>query len=202
MKSLLFACLPLAAVLPASAAIVFSGTRNIAVSFDPNGTYLNIATGQTTGSEPADWETSPTINFFFGGVAIATDALLRPVADNDGRILNLTAGTVVDAALNFAGSPNGSETHIGAGSDQFQLDQPGYLAFSFKLTSSDPIPHYGWLRFTPSTGGGAIIESWGYETAAGQSIAIGAIPEPSAFAVAALSGIAFLGVRRRGLRKR
>ena len=69
---------------PAShAAIIYSGVQNVPIPFDlpagQEGVYLNIATGSTTVSYPADWSTAPWLNPFFGGVDVANSPLLRPV---------------------------------------------------------------------------------------------------------------------------
>jgi len=198
MKSLVLSSLLIGVTSTTQAAVVFSEIQNIAIPFDFDGVYLNISTGQTGTSEPANWETSPTVNFFFGGVGIATDALFRPVTDNEGRVLNLTVGSEVDASLNFAGSPNGSETHTGVEADQFQLTESGYMGFSFKITGDETLPYYGWLKFTPSSSGGAVIESWAFETTAGQSIEVGsAIPEPGSLLFTGGVGLALILPRKR-----
>jgi hypothetical protein len=197
MKSLVLSYLLIGASSTTQAAIVFSETQNIAIPFDFDGVYLNVSTGQTTASEPTDWTTTPTVNFFFGGVGIATDDFFRPVADNDGRVLNLTVGSEVGDSLNFSGSPSGSETHTGSSPDQFQLAESGYLGFSFNITGAETSPYYGWIKFTPSTSGGAVIESWAIESTPGQSIQVGAIPEPASTTVLGSLGCALLFLRRR-----
>jgi len=183
MKSLVLSSLLIGVTSTTQAAIVFSEIQNIIIPFDFDGVYLNVSTGQSGTTEPSNFETSPTVNFFFGGVGIATDNLFRPVTDNEGRVLSLTAGSQVGASLNFAGSPNGSETHTGSADDQFQLTESGYMGFSFKITGDETSPYYGWLKFTPSSSGGAVIESWAVESTPGLSIQVGIIPEPSSAAV-------------------
>ena len=197
MKLPAFALLASAAVLPAEAAVVYSDVQNVTIPFTFGGVYLNIATGANSTGDPGNTTTSPTINFFFGGTAISTEGLLAPVADGSGNVLSLTAGSPIDGSLTYAGSPNGSADHVGAGPGQFDPNVAGYMGFSFRITGSEPDPYYGWLRFTPSNSGGAVIESWAYENAAGQGIQAGAIPEPSAALLLLGAGLLPLARRRR-----
>lgn len=186
----------LAASLSARAAIVYSGPQTIAIPFDFDGVYLNAETAVSGSGEPADWTTSPTINLFFGGVGIATDDFFRPVTDGGSQVSNLTAGVTVGSGSNFAGSPNGSDSHMGTDPDQFQPSQSGYLGFSFRITGSEVEPYYGWLQFTPSNTGPGVIEGWAYENIAGQSIEVGVVvPEPATALL--LAGSCLLLTRRR-----
>lgn len=182
--------------LSSQAAVVYSGIRNIAIPFNFDGVYLNVATGVAVSTQPADWSTSPGINFFFGGNSIATDDFLRPVTDGDGNVLSLLEGSAVSSLLAFATGPNGSEEHVGVAPDQFLPGAAGYMGFSFRITGTEPQPYYGWLKFIPSNSGGAVIESWGVENVAGQAIQTGAIPEPSALVLLG-AGLLPLARRRR-----
>lgn len=185
----------LASALSAPAAIVHSGPRDIAIPFDFDGVYLNIDTGASGSGEPADWTTSPTINLFFGGVGIATDDYFRPVTDGGAQVVNLTVGASVGPGSVFAGSPNGSDSHMGTDPDQFQPSQSGYLGFAFRVTGSEAEPYYGWLRFTPSNTGPGVIHEWAFEDNAGQPIQVALVPEPATAAL--LAGSCVLAVRRR-----
>lgn len=183
--------------LSSQAAVVYSGIRNIAIPFNFDGVYLNVATGVAVSTEPANWSTSPGINLFFGGNSIATDEFLRPVTDGSGNVISLTEGAAVSSLLAFATGPNGSEEHVGVAPDQFLPGAAGYMGFSFRITGSEPLPYYGWLKFIPSNSGGAVIESWAVENVAGQAIDVGAIPEPSALMLLGAAGLLPLARRRR-----
>lgn len=199
MKPLFLTLALSAASLPCGAAIVYSNVSNTSIPFNEDGVYLNVSTGVASATEPGNWETSPTLNFFFGGVGIGWSDLIALVTDISGNVTDQMAGNTVGSLSALSSGPNGSASHVGGGSGQFTLDTPGYIGFAFRVTGSEPDPYYGWLKFTPSNSGGAVIESWAYESNAGQSILVGAIPEPATLTF--LCGMALAGVslRRRAV---
>ena len=183
--------LPALAALPAGAAVIYSGPVNLSVSFDFNGLYLNPATGSTAPNAGVE----PTINLFFGGVAIGTNDLLRPVITGADQVVNLTDGTVVGSDSNYAASYNGSASHVGAALNRFQIGAPGNLGFAMQLASGGPT-YYGWMQVVISnTGAGSVID-WAYDNTAGTSIAVGAVPETASLTLAML-GTTGLVLRRR-----
>jgi len=175
--------------------IVYSGIQNVAVPLDLNGIYLNPVTGATASAQPADWNTAPWINPFFGGVDIANDDLMRPVVTGATQILNLVFGTVVNNGSNFTAARSGSSTHVGAGAQQFHLGTNGYLGFAMQTTTGGPTL-FGWMQLDiENTGPGRIVD-WAYQDAAGTLITVGAVPEP-ATAMLTFTGAAALALHRR-----
>ncbi len=169
------AFLPLSALLwsvvSAHAGVTYSGYQNIAVPQNFDGLYLNVATGATSFSQPADWDSSSWINPLFGGVWTSSNDLLRPVITGSDQILNLGTGTLVSSASTFATGESGSTTHVGTGAGQFTLGTAGTMGFQFK-TSPAGTTQYGWLNTTISNTGAGAIRDWGFEAEAG-SIVVG-----------------------------
>ena len=171
------------------AALIYSGVQNVAVPQTFGGTYLRITDGFTTGTDPgALFSTQPWLNPFFGGVDIANSDLLRPIITGTDQIVNLSAGTVINAGSNFGSAPSGSTTHVGAGANQFQLGTAGYIGFAFQTTTGGP-DFYGWAQVVINNSTPGSIEDWAYDNTAGQSIQAGQIapvPEPATLAAGLL----------------
>lgn len=183
--------LTLLSVAPSAshAGVVFSGIRDVAIPLSFEGEYLRIDTGTTSGAYPADWDTAPWINPFFGGVYIGNSPLLRPVVTGTDQILKLAAGTVIGSGSNFVAGESGSTTHVGGGPGQFALNVPGYIGVDFQTTVGGP-DYYGWIQMTISNTGAAEINSWAYESVSGVSILAGAVPETGT----ACFGLLLIGV--------
>lgn len=194
--------LALLAVTKANAAlsIIYSGIQNLPIPVNLEGSYLQIHSGATATAEPADFNSAPWINPFFGGESIATSPLLRPVITGAAQIVNLPHGAPIDSGSNFATGASGSDSHLGAGAGQFRLNVPGYIGFTFRPTVGGP-DHYGWLQIDIRTTGLGKIISWGYQSAPGVAITAGApvpIPELGALALLGLAGAGLTLRRRRG----
>lgn len=197
MKLLLFVLCSLLFILPASAAVVYSGLVNDPVPLSMNGVYLNPFSGITP-AEP----TGPWINPFMGGVFIGSNDLLFPAITGADQILNLTGGTLIDSSLTYTIGFSGSSTHT-TGSvtpNKFTLGVPGFLGFTFKPTVSGST-YYGWAQVVFSnTGPGSIID-WAYDDTAGTGIAAGftgsVVPEPSRAVLLMIGLISVLTRRRR-----
>jgi fibronectin-binding autotransporter adhesin len=165
----------LLSVVSAHAGVTYSGYQNIAIPQNFDGLYLNITTGATSFSQPADWNSSSWINPFFGGVHTGSSERLRPVITGSNQILNLGTGTLVSSASTFATGESGSTTHVGAGAGQFTLGTAGYMGFQFE-TSPGGTTQYGWLNTTISNTGTGVIRDWGFEAEAG-SIMVGRLEQ-------------------------
>jgi len=199
MKSRFILMLLAATAMPAvRAAIVYSGVRNIPVPLTIEGEYLRPDTGQSVQTMPDDWEGAPWINPFFGGVYIGNSPLLRPVITGTDQILDLSTGTPVDIASNFASGESGSSTHVGSGPGQFPLGVPGYMGFAFRTAPGGP-DYYGWMLMVINNTGPGTIVSWAYDDTAGASIKAGdEVPEPRTCAILGTLGLSALLRRRRG----
>ncbi len=164
----------------APAAVIYSGIQNVAIPQDFNGVYLNPYSGVTTTAYPGDWNTAPWINPFFGGVGIANDALLRSVITGADQVVNLAAGTLIDAASNFVAGESGSSTHVGPAPNQFQLGTPGLIGFTFQPTIGGNV-YYGWASMTFSNTGPGTIHSWAWDNTPNTGILAGdlGVPEPT-----------------------
>jgi autotransporter-associated beta strand protein len=148
-------------IVPASADTIYSGLLDTTIPTNLTGVTVNIDGG--------------TLNPFFGGVGVANNDLLQPLRDGTGNLdtlLNLSAGTVIDASsTSLSTGYGGSQDHVGS---TFTTGDVGYIGF--KLNGTD----YGWMRvvFTNNTGG-AMIKDWAYDDNAG-AIATGNILQSGA----------------------
>jgi autotransporter-associated beta strand protein len=174
-----YSFLPLSALLwsvvSAHAGVIYSGYKNIAIPQNFDGLYLNVTTGATSFTQPADWNSSSWINPIFGGVWTGSSERLRPMITGSDQILNLSTGTLVSNASTFATGESGSTTHVGEGAGQLTLGQAGYMGFQFE-TSPGGTTQYGWLNTTISNTGAGVIRDWGFEAAEG-SIVVGRIEQ-------------------------
>jgi hypothetical protein len=170
---ILLLLLLLVAATSSQAVVVYSGVQNIPIPQTLDGVYLRISDGAVSGSFPADWNSEPWLNPFFGGVYIGSSDLFRPIVTGADQILNITPGTLIDSMGNFAAGESGSSTHVGAAANQFQIGMPGLIGLAFQTTVGGP-EYYGWLRMTiDNTGNGSIVD-WAYDSTAGTAIQAGA----------------------------
>jgi hypothetical protein len=58
-----------------SAAIVYSGQKNIGITSDFTGVFINVTTLQSTIAENGSWDLNP----FFGGLGIANSPDFQPI---------------------------------------------------------------------------------------------------------------------------
>ena len=99
---MLLCALPLLAEPPAAhGSIVYPGLLDIAIPLNLDGIYVNPYTGATSTTLPADWNTAPWLNPFFGGVYLGNDALLRPVITGVDQVVNVAFNALIDGTGNF-----------------------------------------------------------------------------------------------------
>ena len=190
--------LALAAIPAAHGAIVYSGVQNIPIPFTFSGVYVNVFTNLTSLTEPVDfYDTAPWINLDFGGVDISNGDMLHLVITGTDQALNLASLSLVASSSNFTVGSSASTTHMGSAPNQFQLNTPGYVGFSFNPAPAGPT-YYGWMQISiDNTGTGTgTIHDWAYENVAGAPILAGIVPEPTgpALLLLVLGGMA---LRRR-----
>jgi len=156
-------------------AIIYSGLQNIPIPTTPDGVYLDVDNAATLTSPFIGWD----LNFFFGGFGIANSAAFQPDrtgTGNDDPVVRLNPGDPIGPAGLRATGEAGSDSHIGAASNQFQAGQEGYLGFQFTKNDSSG-PFYGWMRLALTVNQpGGLIEEWAYDNT-GAPIAA-AVPEP------------------------
>lgn len=142
------------------------------------------------------------VNFFFGGYGIANSAAFQPVrasTSNMSAVLNLAAGTLVDATSTFSTGEAGSDSHMGSSLVQFAPGTDGYIGFKF-TTDSNAGPYYGWMRVALTyNSSGAFIRDWAFDDTglglnAGSLIAV---PEPGRALLLGIAGIGIVLRRRR-----
>ncbi len=222
MKSLLASCVCAAlSFSTASGAIVHFDLgsveipRNVSDPSDPvnlAGIYINILDGTVAYSAPTSFNTAPWLNLFAGGLGISNGDALRPWASVDAvsydpdtethYFLNVAVGTLINETGQFVGGETVSFNHLGPAVDdplphRFVSGMTGYLAFAYDTGAGDA---FGWLSFMPNDSGPGMSFALAYSDTPGESLLVGAIPEPATFAaLAGLAGLGFAATRRRRL---
>jgi PEP-CTERM motif len=183
------------------AVVVASGPVNLSIPATTNGLYLNVVTGATNlpagglGSTVPGWDVNiwnaTGLGFFnpaapAGGVYIAVTA---------GNTANLASGTEIGAGGTFS---NGVSTNI----SQWNLNSSNNL-FGFRfLNEGNGQVHYGWGRIAlgASITAPRTLVEYAFESVPGASImagSVGAIPEPSSYALMGLGALGVLLASRR-----
>ena len=154
----------------ASATVIYSGLKNLAIPANFDGVYLDVDAGVTGAAEFTGWDINP----FFGGDGVANSPAFQPARTgtaNSDPIVRLNAGDLISAGRLFSTDYGGSDSHLGNAGNQFAIGQEGYLGFKL-TTNGNAGPYYGWMRvaFTANTSG-AVIKDWAYETTASATTA-------------------------------
>lgn len=205
MKALLASVLIIAGSIPASSAIIHRDLGLLVIPNTIEGISINILTGDwsTDLLSLEEFNSAPWINFYFGGSSIANSEMLRPWASsatydpNTDYFINIGVGATINASGLYVSGETASEFHMGGGSDQFVSGMTGYLAFAYDTGAGDA---FGWLSFMPNDSGPGMSFVLAYSDTPGESLLVGAIPEPATFAaLAGLAGLGFAATRRRRL---
>lgn len=199
MKQPLLLLVALAAVGPASAALIYSGVRDHPIPTTFQGMYLDLISGDVIPGEDIDF-TSSQVNFFFGGDGIASGPQFLPVRaanSNTAMTVNLPLGTVIDAtSVTGPETFGGSSDHIGPGPSQFPGSGDGYLGFRLDADENGTYTN-GWMRVSLTNGSAeGVVHEWVYSDTPGEPVTVGVIPEPAALLLLA-SGSLVLALRRR-----
>jgi len=174
--------------------------QDISIPATFEGVSLNLETGDS--SILLAGVVSGDMNLAFGGAGLSNDAdqtasspSWQPVRTGTGftdLVQNLDIGTVVGPGSNFANGYGGSTDLFST----FTSGEKGYIGFSMIL-ENDTVA-YGWAQVTlesdDTTPG--VIHAWAFEQN-GDSIAVGAIPEPTHTFLLALGLMASTLRRRR-----
>lgn len=174
---------------PAAQAVpVLSAASNVAVPVNAAGVYINVVTGVTNVNPAAvpGWDINPfgtsSLSFFnpaapAGGVYVLSAA---------SQVANLALGTVVGAGTPLFGSGAATTTAVAS---PWVLNATNY--FGFRFNGEDGLLHYGYgsmLIGASLTSARTVGNLW-YESAAGASITVSPIPEPSIAAMLLAGGV-------------
>lgn len=172
--------------------IIYSGVINLSVPNNNDGVYINFVTGQTgsTGSLVPGWDFNPfndTTGLAFYGEA-TPQGILAGALGNNAPALRLNAGDPIDSS--------GLYNQFFTSAVNFRSGGLGYLGIRL-LNESTGTLDYGWALLNTTQGDGypATIVSYAFEDT-GQSIAAGAVPEPSTPALLAIMAAGAIGVRK------
>ncbi len=180
---------------------------NINVPSTTSGIYINFVTGvfaTSPGGAPG-WDLNPwsgsSNNFWANNSASPMDGVLNnfPGGTSATLVDNLALGTLVNGTYTF-GRTNSSET---TGATAFNLSSTNnYIGIQFLNEATGQL-NYGWAQFqlgaTPGAQPRTLIQ-FAYENM-GAPIAVGAVPEPSTFALLGVMALGGLGVRAWRARK-
>lgn len=173
---------------PAMATVVWVPVANIPVPGAFPGVFLDVVTGATASQATGvpTWD----VNVFLGP-ALRTPAgggVLSAI--NEGGLLNLAPGTLIDAA-----GPWDIAVASGQTSDAGQVRLLGFKFFNEGAAQTQ----FGWLSVRlpgPLTNNPGVIFSYAYEDSGG-SILAGQIPGPGVLAILSAGGLMLSGRRRR-----
>jgi hypothetical protein len=183
------------------AALIYSGPQNIPIPTTFAGVSLDLLAKSYFFGEPApDWSNSQ-VNFFFGGSGIFSGPRFLPVragTEATSMIVSLMIGDQVGPTSFFGPVGNGvSEDHIGLASNQFASGAERFFGFRLDRTGNGEFVN-GFMRVTLTNGNQAgVIHEWTYSDTVGETITVGAIPEPSSAVLIGFSSTALLLLRRR-----
>jgi hypothetical protein len=187
-----------AGVMPAHAAIVYSGILNQAVS--PSSPF------------DLDIDNDSTAEYRYSAVAGPNDAVTVTALESSaswirdspaGRPSLLGQGDLIDASSNYTTSTTTGTITSDSGTGKWLSPFPtdGFMGVRFDLAGST---HYGWVEITVNSTSTAVINSWAYESVAGTAIGAGdtgaTIPLPSTSALMFAALAAAMLVRRARLR--
>ena len=192
---------------PAEATIIWSGPVNIGIPSTTAGVYLNVVTG-VNGPTPASapgWDLNPwgstNLSIWANNAASPSDGVVINFTGGSSATLsdNLPVGTLVDGTWTF-GRTSGIET---TGATAFTLSSSNnYFGFRFLNEGTGQI-NFGWAQLTLAgtyQGQPRAIISYAYEDS-GAGILVGAVPEPSTFALLGVMAAGAFGVREWRKRK-
>lgn len=180
---------------PADAALVYSGVQNapIHTSTVDGGMYMNIESpfNFEQGARPAGWDLNP----YAAGSRIYANGNTQLVIAGD-NAANLGFGTTIDIGQAF------SAVSFYGGVDIPSIST-GYIGFKFDPDSVvGAQTWFGWARIAVGNNTGAVdgsVIEWAYDDA-GDSIKVGAVPEPSSIAMLAMGAAGLLTLRQRRAR--
>ena len=190
----------------ASAAVIYSGQRNLPVPADPVGLYLNVVTGAYETPVPFHFPSAALENWdinlggsglrFFTTPNNARQTPMGVAASQKGIVIssfdqaaNLAPGATIGPASNFQVD--------GPAADNLSTGQPAIFGFRFRNESTAPTltTHYGWARVILTDGAPGVLVDYAYESVPDTAIRAAATPEPTT--AAALLGAAGIVARRR-----
>ncbi len=131
--------------------------------------------------------------FDLQGVSPASYSTVFDLESPGSPVVSVTSGNIVDGSLDW--------NSISSFSRILRYDDPGFGSGDFFDRTDAYMPvrigddddtYYGWLRMSHSMAGEQLtVHDWAWNSAAGEPILVGEIPEPRAFAL--LAGLAVLG---------
>jgi hypothetical protein len=194
----------LAAPAVADAAIIYSGPISLNIPSTTAGIYLNVVTGvsATTPAGAPGWDINPWGSGSFFVYSAASGGVVSGFAGGTSTTLvdNLPLSTLIDASSPNYGTSNSVET---TGSTAFLLNSSSnYAGFRF-LNEVTGVTNYGWIEFSLSTAFNSqprTVVAYAYDDS-GAGILVGAVPEPSTFALFGVMAAGALGVREWRKRK-
>jgi hypothetical protein len=175
------------------AAIVYSGTVNLATQTTTNGLYINLVNGQinepgnTGGTSVPGWDLNiygSTQTWWSGG------QLNWGYVGTASALGQLAAGATIDGTTTTnTGSASGAAFPVAPA-------PAAYFGFRFYNESAAQV-QYGWGRYyrTTATGPGVLVD-YAYDNT-GAGIAAGAVPAPGSVALLALGAFGLAGRRRK-----